>query len=244
MSRAILLLVVGALGLLAFGASAAAWLAASVDNSTPETAADEATPDAVEVAEAAADPAQATTTAVIDSNAIGEQRASDNCDAFLAAIARGEGTDRDDPYRICYGYRRTVGDLAWHPAEWHKDGSSQDVREWGGESLASLGPGYAGKVSTAAGRYQIILPTWLGCKRALALPDFSPESQDKAAVYLIRERGALDDVQAGAFDAAVARCARKPAIWASMPGANVVGQGMRRLDELRVAYIEAGGQIA
>ena len=70
------------------------------------------------------------------------------------------------------------------------------------------------------------------------------DSQDKAAVYLIRQRGALDEVKAGNFDAAIATLSRSPALWASLPGANVVGQGMRRLDDLRAAYTDAGGSLA
>lgn len=165
-----------------------------------------------------------------------------NCAAFLDMIATSEGTKgHGDEYRICYGYAHQVQDYARHPAEYFTDASGRKVREWAGESIANLGPQYAGMVSTAAGRYQIINPTWQGCKRALSLPDFSPDMQDAAALYLVQESGALDDVIAGRFDQAVAKCAKQ---WASLPGANAPGQKMRKLDTLRTAYMNAGGSFA
>lgn len=156
-----------------------------------------------------------------------------NTPAFLSAIDYSEGTSRGgrDPYRTCYGYAHTIKSFADHPAV---------TGEWRGEKLDSLGAAYVGKVSTAAGRYQLIKPTWLDCKRALSLPDFSPDSQDRAAVYLIKRAGALDDVQAGRFDDAVAKCRT---IWASLPGAGY-GQPERTLAALRDAFTSSGGNLA
>lgn len=184
------------------------------------------------------------TSAAIDSrtvnNAIGaNDQAGANVAAFLAMIATAEGTDRAaDPYRVCYGYVHTIADFSDHPAV---------TGEWKGVGISSLGPQYAGKISTAAGRYQMLKPTWLDCKRALDLPDFGPGSQDAAALYLIKRRRALDDVQAGRFQDAVAKCANtsppgKPsnAVWASLPGAGN-GQPERRMATLIDAYTTAGG---
>jgi muramidase (phage lysozyme) len=156
-----------------------------------------------------------------------------NMQAFLSLIEYSEGTAQGgrDPYRTCYGYRFTISDFSDHPAV---------MGVWKGESLASLGPAYVGKVSTAAGRYQIIKPTWLECKRVLALPDFSPASQDAAAVYLIKRRGALDDVRAGRIEAALAKCSSE---WASLPGAGY-GQPERKRETLIAVYQGAGGVLA
>jgi muramidase (phage lysozyme) len=57
--------------------------------------------------------------------------------------------------------------------------------------------------STAAGAFQFLSRTWDECAKALGLTDFSPASQDLAAVFLIDRRKALDDVLAGRFDEAV-----------------------------------------
>lgn len=158
--------------------------------------------------------------------------ADDNVRAFLALIAYSEGTDRAaDPYRVCYGYRHTIADLSEHPAV---------SGEWKGEALDKLGPAYVGKVSTAAGRYQIIRPTWLAVRRELGLVDFGPTSQDLAAIHLVRKRGALDLVKAGQVADAVAKCRQE---WASLPGAGY-GQPERQMAALVNAFEAAGGTVA
>lgn len=160
-----------------------------------------------------------------------------NVRAFLAMIGRAEGTDSQaDAYRVCYGYSHTIKSFADHPAV---------TGEWKGKTLTDkqcAGAGYGpGCVSTAAGRYQITKPTWLDCKRSLGLPDFSPDSQDRAAVYLINKRGALAAVMEGRLTDALELCRRE---WASFPGANYAGQGTRTLAWMQSAYQGAGGVLA
>jgi lysozyme len=160
-----------------------------------------------------------------------------NVTAFLAAIAQAEGTEgRGDAYRVCYAYKHTIKSFADHPAV---------TGEWNGERLpdamckgAGLSPGC---VSTAAGRYQMIKPTWVSVKRSMRLPDFSPESQDLACIELIRQAGALADVKAGRFEQAVYKVRK---IWASLPGANYAGQGMRSISSLTAWYQQNGGTLA
>lgn len=159
-----------------------------------------------------------------------------NQEAFLVLIRYAEGTAKEpDPYRVCYGYKHAIADLSEHPAI---------SGEWKGEKLpdkmcrgAGLKPGC---VSTAAGAYQLIRPTWKGCRDRLRLTDFGPESQDRAALYLITNCGALEDVHHGRIQTAVAKCARE---WASLPG-NTAGQPQRKTDELLAAFTQAGGHLA
>jgi lysozyme len=77
---------------------------------------------------------------------------------------------------------------------------------------AGLKPGC---VSTAAGAYQMIKPTWVRIRNKIGLPDFSPLSQDRAAVELLDEIGATDLIFAGDIEGAIYKASR---IWASLPG--------------------------
>jgi lysozyme len=72
-----------------------------------------------------------------------------------------------------------------------------------------------GCVSTAAGAYQLIKPTWVRLRDRLNLPDFSPLSQDRAAVGLLEEIGAVDLIYAGDIEGAIKKASK---IWASLPG--------------------------
>jgi muramidase (phage lysozyme) len=92
--------------------------------------------------------------------------------------------------------------------------------------------------SSAAGRYQFLSRTWKSLQALLKLPDFGPESQDRAAIELIRERGALEDVRAGRIKAALVKIAP---IWASLPGAGY-GQREIRLQRVLDQYRDNGGK--
>jgi muramidase (phage lysozyme) len=160
-----------------------------------------------------------------------------NIAAFLAMLAHSEGTDRAaDPYRVCYGFKHTISDLAFHPAEprlpdW--------AVEWPGESIAKLGPQYFGEVSTAAGRYQINLPTYLDNKRELTLSGFDGAAQNDMAINILRRVGALADIVAGSIPGAIQKCRNK---WASLPGGNS-NQPEHDLAYLTGFYMMAGGSL-
>jgi len=94
--------------------------------------------------------------------------------------------------------------------------------------------------SKAAGAYQFLPQTWTEARDALGLPDFSPASQDAAALFLIRRRGALTDVQNGEFARAILKLGRE---WASLPG-SPYGQTSKTLAQAETAYVSFGGQIA
>jgi muramidase (phage lysozyme) len=168
----------------------------------------------------------------------GQARA--NRRAFLQMLRYAEGTADANGYRAVYGHTaaapRLFGSFTGHPVE---------TGEWKGAPLsdtqcrgAGLGPGC---ITTAAGAYQMTLPTWTRMRQALSLTDFSPASQDQAALRLIADLGALADVDAGRIDTAVEKLRRT---WASLPGAGYAGQPERSIASLRSVYSAAGGAIA
>jgi muramidase (phage lysozyme) len=69
--------------------------------------------------------------------------------------------------------------------------------------------------STAAGRYQIIWPTWRSLVHILHFTAFTPENQDRAAIQLIRDCGSIERLEAGDVEGAISMAAP---IWASLPG--------------------------
>lgn len=97
-----------------------------------------------------------------------------------------------------------------------------------------------GLKSTAAGRGQLLARYFDHYKTLLKLPDFGPESQDAISLQQIKEQGALDDIETGHFQIAVAKVCN---IWASLPGAGY-GQHENVMGALEAAYERAGGQFA
>jgi len=133
-----------------------------------------------------------------------------NVAAVLRVIRACEGTAADDGYRTLFGYER-FDSFADHPRRLVTKGSYS---------------------STAAGAYQIIERTWDGLVRQHGFTDFTPATQDAAAVALIAGRGALDDVRAGRLEDAIAKLAPE---WASLPGAPY-GQPTRSMEFVRKVY--------
>jgi muramidase (phage lysozyme) len=107
--------------------------------------------------------------------------------AFLDTIAYAEGAD----YNVMFT-GKTFSGYSDHPRQLQGSGLRSD----------------------AAGRYQFLSTTWDGAKKALGLKDFSPASQDRAGLYLVDQRGALGDVDAGRIEAAITKCSYE---WASFP---------------------------
>jgi muramidase (phage lysozyme) len=153
---------------------------------------------------------------------------TDNEKAFLDMIAWSEGTIQipggDDGYRVIVGST---------PSNPHLFQSYEDHPR----ILVKINDHLQ---STAAGRYQILSRYFSAYKKILKLPDFSPDSQDKIALQLMKECKAIDLINKGHIVAAIIRCSSR---WASFPG-NTYQQHTNNIDDLKAEYIKAGGKEA
>lgn len=138
--------------------------------------------------------------------------ANHNVKAFLALIRYTEGAG----YRTLFG-GGTFGSFDDHPR-------TSVTKKLGGKPITS----------TAAGAYQFLSRTWDECAKACNLDDFSPLSQDIAALFLIERRRALNAVIEGDWKTALERCNRE---WASLPG-SPYGQPTKTLDTC-LAFLHA-----
>lgn len=154
------------------------------------------------------------------------QAGGTNVLAFLDMLAWSEGTDNGRQPTMDSGYDVLVGGGLFR-------GYSDHPRRL--VDLPKLGI-----KSTAAGRYQILSRYYDHYKIQLKLPDFSPASQDRIALQLIRECKALDDIKAGRIEQATHKCRSR---WASLPGAGY-GQHEQKMDDLIDHYLAAGGKLA
>jgi len=141
-----------------------------------------------------------------------------NRKAFLDMIAWSEGTagKGDNGYNVVVGGKLFDGYLD-HPRIKVK------VRE--------------GLWSTAAGRYQVLERFFDHYRVTLGLPDFGPDSQDKIALQLIKECGALSLIDLGQIEPAIKKCRSR---WASFPGAGY-DQHENAMAKMLDAYTQAGG---
>ena len=146
-----------------------------------------------------------------------------NVSAFLPVIKKGETSLTPDAYRSMFG-----GALFAVPPE---------VPRWEHPRMLHT---FNGLSSTAAGAYQFITRTWDGLVEKYGFPDFSPQQQDLAAIALIMERGALEDVRAGDISAAISKCCKE---WASLPY-SPYGQPRQTLAAAMETFTNYGGRIA
>lgn len=145
---------------------------------------------------------------------------TDNERVFLRLIMWCEGTNKLEdkgvsPYSIVVGYSLPhISNFADHPRRRVKLSSSL--------------------VSSAAGAFQFLESTWDRIKVKLSLPDFNTNSQNLAAIQLIKERGAYDDVMTGQWESAITKCSYD---WASFPPSRY-GQPTKTLQQC-LTYIES-----
>lgn len=137
-----------------------------------------------------------------------------NIAAFLRVIRERESSQDDSAYSVINGGAH-FDSFARHPYKGQR-----------------TPPG------RAAGAYQYIASTWGDVEAQYSMPDFSPRSQDAGAVARLIYRGALEDVLAGRFASAVARCRHE---WTSLPGASESSTSWT-MDKALAVYRKWGGR--
>ncbi|QCG64254.1 glycoside hydrolase family 104 protein [Pseudomonas veronii] len=162
------------------------------------------------------------------------QAGSRNALAFLDMLAWSEGTSTS-PATALDGYDVIVTGVDRKP-EIFTDFSDHPFAKGRRSKVINS----KGLTSNASGRYQQMLKDWPYYRTLLALPDFSPISQDLLALQHIRECRALPDVHAGRLETAIEKCRN---IWASLPGAGY-GQREHRLGDLIQQYCLSGGALS
>lgn len=137
---------------------------------------------------------------MIDPTRLAVARSHANVGAFLRVIREGESSQTDDAYRMRWGgLGKPVAyfsDFAKHPRIFERT--------------------TGGRVSSAAGAYQIVATTYDLYAPGLGITDFSPASQDAIAIAIIDGEGALGDVMSGRIETAIAKLRDQ---WTSLPGA-------------------------
>ena len=113
----------------------------------------------------------------------------DNVQKFLGLLGKAEGAD----YNTIVG-GKTFSDFTRHPN--------------------IIGLRTKEGASTAAGKYQITKTTYDDFAPKVGVSDFSEKSQDKIALAIIQQEGALEDVKAGNFKTAIDKLGGR---WASLP---------------------------
>lgn len=156
--------------------------------------------------------------------------AAQNLQAWLDVIATCEGTNTPDGYRALFGYHPKL-----RPSRLFENGfrNHPNIRLQFTQTDGTI------NYTTAAGRYQIIFPTWVRVQAKLELPDFSPLSQDLAAIELTTARDALIDVQLGDLQSAIDKCSAE---WASLPSSKYP-QPKRTLAFACDAFKQCGGTL-
>lgn len=148
------------------------------------------------------------------------QQDANNLRAFLALIRQVESNNNYNALVMGGDF----SDFSDHPA----------LLGWEGVRLED------GRLTTAAGAYQITRTTWKDLGGIERYGSFDPAAQDAAAVDLVKRRGALNLVKAGQFDTALARLTNEWEAFARI----LAGTYPVTKEGARAIYADAGGTIA
>lgn len=149
-----------------------------------------------------------------------------NLQAFSDTVAWSEGTTRIATSDR--GYNVLVGSTLKHPLLFASYETHPHIYN---KALNS----------TAAGKHQLIYPTWYSLCARLNVSDFGPTTQEAMFESLVAiDCHAMESVCNGHFADAVALCSK---LWTSLPGSNS-GQPQSLFRQLAQIYASVGGGVA
>lgn len=156
--------------------------------------------------------------AVPKNDALLELRRDPRVRAFLNMIAYAEGTSGTSGYRMQYT-KALFYDYSDHPRE-----------------IICAVYGSTGKelCSSAAGRYQFLQKTWDYVAPKVEAANFGPLHQDRAAIFLLLEKGAIELILRNDIESAIQLMNKT---WASFPG-SPYGQKTYSLSHLKDVYMQ------
>lgn len=140
-----------------------------------------------------------------------------NLDAFLAVIRAGESSD---------SYTRLVGGGDFQSFEDHPFETGE---------FAGIRRKDDGRLTTAAGAYQITVTTWRSLGGKAKYGSFAPSAQDQAAIDLLKRRGAYADVLAGRIIEAHGKLRQE---W------EIFTRNNWRADRVAERFVNEGGALA
>ncbi|QHJ81491.1 MAG: hypothetical protein [Bacteriophage sp.] len=155
---------------------------------------------------------------------------STNLKAYLGMLAVSEGTSTSK-YTKNSGYDVIVNGI---------DGEPKTFTDYSKHPNVLVTVNSKGLKSTAAGRYQVLYKYWDHYRKQLNLKGFYPSDQDAIAIQLIKECGAMADIEAGRIEVGITKCRSR---WASLPGAGY-GQFEHSMSNLVSQFKKLGGKVA
>lgn len=161
----------------------------------------------------------------------------DQARAMLTVIRKHESAN--DYARVAFDPFR-VTDFSQHPGAPAMRASHPPFHILTDAQCAAAGFG-PGCHTSASGAYQLTWSTWNQISTRLALTDFSPASQDAAALQLLIDLGALDALMDGDVEKAFLLSGQLKG-WASMPGSKA-GQGNISMETALAEFTADGGTV-
>ena len=156
----------------------------------------------------------------------------DNIQAFLYLIRVAENTAHIDGYRQMW-------DGSLFEVDLRSDKSKPPYYKYQ-DRPKEVYIGKGGEVSSAGGAYNLRVKVWEWCKESLGLTDFTPASQDQAAIFLLGINNSLENIKKGNLAQAIYQNRKT---WAGLPGSGDAARSRVSYGKLLSLFKAAGGKV-